>query len=78
MMRAKGPATRNIGPGRSAIIGDDSTTRSNQRLPSWQVRMVMAPPMEWPSAKIGGGQSGKTISRIKVSRSVSYSEKSPT
>ena len=60
MKRASGPATDVSLPGRSAIIGAENTRRSNQRLPSWQARMPMAAPMEWPSAKIGGGQSGST------------------
>ena len=46
MKRASGPATGVSRPGRNAIIGADSTTRSNQRLPSWQARMPMAPPIE--------------------------------
>ena len=37
--RASGPATVVSLPGRSAIIGAESTMRSNQRLPSWQARM---------------------------------------
>src|ERR1700674_4601606 len=36
--------------------------------------MSMVAPMEWPSANSGGGQSGSTISRMKVSRSLSYSD----
>ena len=35
-------------------------------------------PVEWPIANTGGGQSGSTISRMKVSRSLSYSAKSRT
>ena len=35
-------------------------------------RISTVAPVECPMAKIGGGQSGKTISRMKVSRSVSY------
>ena len=62
-------------PGASAIMGADSTTRSNQRRPAWQARMAMAPPMEWPSAKIGGGQSGSTTCSMKASRSAAYSRK---
>ena len=62
-------------PAGSAIIGADSTTRSNQRAPSWQQRMATAPPMEWPTQKIGGGQSGSTTSCMMVSRSMAYSAK---
>ncbi len=75
MRRASGRAMAVSRPGRSAIIGADSTMRSNQRLPSWQARMPIAAPMEWPSAKIGGGQSGSTTCSMKASRSVAYSEK---
>ena len=46
MKRASGPATAVSLPGRKAIIGADSTMRSNQRLPSWQARMPMAAPIE--------------------------------
>ena len=35
----------------------------------------MAAPMEWPSAKIGGGQSGSTTWSMMAARSVAYSEK---
>ena len=52
--------------------------RSNQRLPWRASRIMTVPPIEWPMAKIGGGQSGSTTSFMKVSRSSSYSEKSPT
>ena len=66
-------------PGGNAIIGADSTTRSNQRLPPWQARMrdMQAPPMEWPSAKIGGGQSGSTTCSMKASRSAGVFVKIP-
>ncbi len=59
-------------------IGADSTMRSNQRWPRCAARMTTVAPIEWPSAKIGGGQSGNTTSRMNVSRSVSNSEKLPT
>src|SRR3954468_24296720 len=62
----------------SWIIGADSTMRSNQRLPWRATRIITVPPMECATAKIGGGQSGSTTSFMKVSRSCSYSEKSPT
>ena len=35
----------------------------------------MAAPIEWASAKIGGGQSGSTTCCMMASRSVAYSEK---
>ena len=62
----------------SWIIGADSTTRSNQRLPCRAIRIITVPPIECPIAKIGGGQSGSTTSFISTSTSRSYSEKSPT
>ena len=51
--------------------------RSNQRWPRCTARIRTAAPMEWPSAKIGGGQSGSTTSRTKVSRSMSNSGEAP-
>ena len=63
---------------RSAIIGAESTMRSNQRCPWQAARSSTVAPIEWPSAKSGGGQSGSTTSFMKASRSRSYSAKSRT
>ncbi len=62
----------------SSIIGADSTTRSNQRRPWRAIRIITLPPIEWPTANSGGGQSGSTTSFMNASTSSSYSEKSPT
>ena len=69
-------ATRGMPDDVSSIIGADSTMRSNQRRLRKAARSRMHAPIEWPSAKNGGGQSGSTTSFMKVSRSISYSEKS--
>ena len=55
----------------SPIIGASSTMRSNQRdPPAWAARSRTVAPMDWASAKNGGGQSGRTISLTKLSRSI--------
>ncbi len=46
--------------------------------PSWQARRHTSPPVEWASAKCGGGQSGSATCSMKASRSRSYSAKEST
>ena len=45
-------------------------------VPMTAARIRIEAPIEWASAKNGGGQSGSTTSRMKVSRSTSYSGES--